>query len=116
MKIDTEDLSDVVEKQKALMDPAIWDFEHARLVKLGMPPALAKAVLDPFDYYLRTISGVEVYFESAEEVNSEWVRLLEPKRDHFTQAQKSGRCQGWHRGLEVRISEIAMCADAPFGS
>jgi hypothetical protein len=99
------------------------DAQYKALMDAGWPPALIKAVDDPFDYALRLKDGSLIFFEYAVPCgkNNEWASLYfqdihrgsEVWRVSFNHNFKVG---GNDRGLEVRVSEIVWAADAPFGS
>lgn len=95
----------------------------------GWPPALIKAINDPFEYYIKLKNGDNFYFREATEIDKQWVRLevfndVDGITD--TPAKMLKECTAiagkppYHdvfpRGLEVRVSEIAYIADAPHGS
>ncbi len=75
---------------------------------LSLPPSLVKATHDPFDYALALRDGTEILFSEAL-IMGQFVRLtlLHAERlfDHIME-----------RGVDVRISDIMWCADAPDGS
>jgi hypothetical protein len=97
--------------------------QHQDLMDAGWPPALIKAVNDPFDYALRLKDGTLIFFEYAVPCgkHNEWALLRfqdihrgsEVWEFSFNQRFKIG---GNDRGLEIRVSEIMWAADAPFGS
>ncbi len=99
------------------------DAQYKALMDAGWPPALIKAVDDPFDYALRLKDGSLIFFEYAVPCgkNNEWASLYfqdihsgsEVWRGSFNHTFAVG---GYARGLEVRVSEIVWAADAPFGS
>jgi hypothetical protein len=99
------------------------DAQYKALRDAGWPPALIKAVDDPFDYALRLKDGSLIFFEYAVPCgkNNEWVSL------HFQDMHYGSKVWGMSfnhnfniggkdRGLEVRVSEIVWAADAPYGS
>lgn len=74
------------------------------------PSALIKAVGDPFSYYIRLKSGHELFFTHAKFINLDWVSLEEVNtRNPISESDPL-----FKRGLEVRVSEIALAADAPY--
>ena len=81
--------------------------EKQHLLSLNWPPALIKALDDPFKYFVVLASGETFYFERAEYLNNDFVRLrgLRPNPNQFD----------YPRGIEVRVSEITSIADAPEG-
>lgn len=86
-----------------------------------LPPALVKSCFDEFDYALGLRDGTIIYFSYAEfdtEV-PEWVHLIEHPMYEEAYANRLGRRRlpvSFLRGLDVRLTEIAWVADAPFGS
>ena len=80
----------------------------------ALPPALAKALRDPFDYAMGLRDGTVIRFtEASMEPGSEWVHInFEGWHGH----EIVGQPFTFERGLDVRISEIAWIADAPQGS
>jgi len=72
---------------------------------------LIKAVGDPFDYVARLRSGEIVRFGQAR-INGEWITLMPMSYDTFADDLPYA-CP---RGIEVRLSDIVWCADAPTGS
>jgi hypothetical protein len=97
--------------------------QDADLTQSGWPPALIKAVNDPYDYALRLKDGTLIFFEYAVPMGeyNEWVSI------HFQDIHKGGEVWEWSfnhrfniggndRGLQVRVSEIVWVADAPYGS
>jgi hypothetical protein len=82
----------------------------------GLPGSLVKACQDPFDYALKLRTGEVVRFVEAE-IDGAWVTLIGNGNG------KPNICEGvagldYHcpRGVDVRISDIVWCADAPEGS
>jgi hypothetical protein len=82
---------------------------------LLFPPAILKAMEDPFYYAVGLRNGMVIYFECVEDVYGEWLilRLLEGDIEGRTNPPELPPCP---RGLEVRLSDIVWAADAPFGS
>jgi len=84
------------------------------------PPALLKAVTDPFDY-AAGIEGIGVLeFESAT-LHGDWVTLDPGDRDrgfhgHEWRETVSKTPFPCPRGIDVRLSSIIWVADAPNGS
>lgn len=71
------------------------------------PPSLIKACVDPLDYALKLRTGEVIRFEvAAINGGGEWVTLT----------NCSGLEHECPRGVDVRISDIVWCADAPDGS
>jgi hypothetical protein len=83
----------------------IEDYDTSRQRLYGH--ALAKSLLDPFDYALRLRTGEIVRFEQAEETGEGWLRLA---------VKDSGTPFSAERGMEVRVSDIVWVMDAPEGS
>ena len=91
-----------------------------QLERAGWPPALVKAVADPFDYACALRSGLVVFFAWAHPCKRGWVHLAGIKgqsgpgvkvatawtSDSFT----------FERGIDVRLVDIVWVADAPYGS
>ena len=96
--------------------------QHQALVDAGWPPALIKAVNDPFDYAMKLKDGTTIFFEYVEPNGKHnewvWVRLSDLHRGGDVYARSFNHTVkiGQDRGLEVRLSEIVWVADAPFGS
>jgi len=94
-----------------------------------LPPALAKACNDPFDYALRLVTGEVIFFNEAE-LHGQWVHLkgcgVHSANDGSLRAHHRNNTYGHDdeyalpieaaRGLDVRIDHIVWCADAPDGS
>lgn len=82
--------------------------EKQHLLSLNWPPALIKALSDPFEYTVCLSSGEVWIFERAEYVNNDFVKLhglINLGNDDFE----------YPRGIEIRVSEITSIADAPRG-
>jgi hypothetical protein len=106
--LETMSLNELMELDpvQMLADHQDVSYEEARQV----PPALAKAMHDPFSYALRLRTGEEFEFESAELETPGWVHLREVRGIHpFPHGPVE-------RGIDVRISEIVWVLDAPGGS
>lgn len=83
------------------------------------PPALAKACYDPFDYAMGLTDGTVIFFEYAEPVSRLWVTIMGVRQGPRAVLQDgtSDRSNAiFERGLDVRVSQIAWVADAPYGS
>jgi hypothetical protein len=78
------------------------------------PPALIKAVGDPFDYALRLVTGEIFRFTSAT-IHGEYV-TLEGFGGSTGETLPQKMAYPFPRGLDVRVSAIVWCADAPEGS
>lgn len=96
--------------------------QHRALEDAHWPPALIKAVDDPFDYAVGLKDGTTIFFEYAVPCgkDSEWVSLMlndmHSGSNAYRQAFNYKVGVGRDRGLEVRISEIVWASDAPYGS
>lgn len=74
------------------------------------PPALIKASNDPFDYACRLRTGEIICFRSAT-IQGNFVTL------EINQDNQGGPLPfSFDRGIEVQVSDIVWCADAPNGS
>ena len=83
---------------------------------LNLPASLIKSIGDPFDYACRLRTGEIVFFEHAE-VRGGWVTLFPPSVNHGPLLLETEQLRiPAPRGLNVRISDIVWCADAPFDS
>ena len=92
---------------------------NARYRWLGLPEALSgrhydKMFCDPFDYAVGLRSGEVLFVHEATIVGLGWVHLT-------VSGWHADSDKGFHdlpleRGIDVRASEIAWVADAPFGS
>lgn len=76
--------------------------------------ALVKSCLDNFDYALRLKSGETICYSHAKVINKDWIHLI--LKDGDQQSEDNRIEYGFHRGIDVRISEIVWVVDAPFGS
>ncbi|MBV8084306.1 MAG: hypothetical protein JO247_05780 [Chloroflexi bacterium] len=81
------------------------------LTKLGYPPALIKAVCDPYDYAMKLRTGDVIHF-SAADPNGDWVWIS------FDGLEDGGvtpneRSFAFNRGMYVRVADIVWVADAP---
>jgi hypothetical protein len=106
----------LAESSKARMEETAR--EERRLVSLGYPPSLAKAMFDPFDYALRLRTGETIHFNEAVELGEGWVRLHEPspgREDGVRASSPDALPYPFPRGLEVRVADIVWCAEAPNG-
>ena len=84
---------------------------------LGLPDALIKALSDHFDYAMGLRNGQIIRFEEAHlSSNGEWVHLSVTPDMHGDKTPMKGVEYPFDRGVDVRIDEIAWCADAPHGS
>ena len=76
--------------------------------------ALNKALEDCFDYCLKLRTGEVIRFGEASIIDKDWVHLSYAKWDDG-QSHYSDEGQ-FHRGIDVRISDIVWVMDAPYGS
>ena len=74
-------------------------------VNVDIPPALKKALFDPFCYRLQLTTGEVIHFEEADLVGTDWVHLSVSDSDH-----KENRFV-YCRGVDVRISQIVWVQD-----
>lgn len=104
--------------------PAGWACEKCRPL---YPPSLIKAMQDDdFQYLLGLRDGVVILFVGAKPCGTEWVRLRVMPRDQIFRGDKAVWIPGadkdrlgtfyFDRGIDVKVSEIAWCCDAPWGS
>jgi hypothetical protein len=80
-----------------------------RRIEDGWPPALAKSLVDEFDYWCGLRNGKGYYFVGCDDHGNGWVTLREP-----TFRSPNGavvKAIGFGRGMQVRVSEIVACAD-----
>ncbi len=79
------------------------------------PPSLLKACGDEFEYVCKLTSGEVIYFTRAM-ISGDYCTLegLEVSKQLSYTDQKLPHL--FPRGLDVRISDILWCADAPNGS
>jgi len=82
---------------------------------LRIPPSLLKACGDPFDYALMLSNGRYYRFARAE-IHGDWVTIHAGATDAEESFQETAFPYGCPRGVEIRLSEIVWCADAPEGS
>lgn len=85
-----------------------------------LPHPLAKAVRDnPFCYLVVLRDGTAIECEGVKRSRRGWLFLQNPRKPDF-RANLGDSGGIWDcsldRGLEVRISDIMACADAPHGS
>ncbi|MBY0506447.1 MAG: hypothetical protein K2X03_21190 [Bryobacteraceae bacterium] len=79
------------------------------------PPSLLKACMDQFDYVCKLTTGDVIYFTHAKIHGDHCTLDGLAAAANFSHA-KSNLPHMFPRGLDVRISEIVWCADAPAGS
>jgi hypothetical protein len=78
------------------------------------PPSLIKASTDPFDYALGLRTGEVIRFHTCV-LGPEWVHIV--TQDAYSpQPDRCALPYPMDRGVDVRLSDIAWCADAPEGS
>ena len=78
-----------------------------------LPSALAKAATDSsFDYLVVLRDGTPIRCDGVIRSRPGWLSLMEPRKPDDSQLW--GCCL--ERNLQVRISDIMACADAPHGS
>lgn len=82
--------------------------EHLR----SWPPALVKALGDPFEYAIGLRDGTVLRFEQATDLGHGWCRLFLMEHGEYARA----RCFPCPRGVDVRVADIVWAADAPMGS
>ena len=109
-------LSDAEEPEAVTPEPPT---EPSYPNPMSYPPALAKACVDPFDYAMGLRNGSVLFFEHAVAVSRTWVTIMGVKQgppavlDDGTPDRNNAI---FGRGLDVRVSQIAWVADAPYGS
>jgi hypothetical protein len=83
-----------------------------------LPPALVKAMHDPFDYALGLRDGQVIRFYEAEmQKGGQWIKLIAfGEGDHDSSMEMSNTSYSFPRGVYVRLSDITWVADAPHGS
>lgn len=93
----------------------LWDDgTFCKSCQKRLPPALRKALCDPFDYALQLRTGETFRFHECA-IHGEWLHLswgtgwITDQRDNPT-------AYPFERGLDVRIADIVWIADAPNGS
>lgn len=75
-----------------------------------MPDSLLKACTDQFDYALQVRTGLIFRFTDAT-IHGEWVTLT-----GLDWNQDMPGPYPFERGVDIRLSDIVWCADAPQGS
>ena len=78
------------------------------------PPSLLKACCDEFEYVCRLSTGETIYFTKAT-ISGDYCTLdgLDPSKQLSDNKQQLPN--PFPRGLDVRLSGIVWCADAPNG-
>ena len=92
--------------------PSETDWTGCEVCLERIPPSLIKACGDPFDYALKLRTGEIIFFESAS-IHGKFATLKivdDPSTGQRTTPMP------FPRGLDVRLSDIVWCADAPYGS
>lgn len=95
---------------------------HEMPVYPSLPEALGKACCDPFDYAVGLRDGTVLFVHVAQYTEgSEWIHFTlheDPRvgRTHAGHKSALVAAMTFDRGIDVRLSEIAWCADAPYGS
>ena len=79
------------------------------------PASLLKAACDPFDYALRLTTGEVIYFETCG-FHGEWVHLTVHRCPYQHSHDMTSIVHPFERGLDIRLTAIVWCADAPEGS
>lgn len=77
--------------------------------------ALAKSLMDPFDYALKLRTGEIVRYHKARLINDQWIHL-EIKGFEDNEPHKDGLPYPAERGVDVRLEDIVWVMDAPSGS
>jgi hypothetical protein len=101
-------------EDKRMLQEMLFDAEQEerQLAASGYPPSLAKATMDEFDYAVGLSNGVVIRFRRAVP-NGQFVTLKEVE-ELFPGI---GRPRyPLDRGIDVRLTSIEWCADAPAGS
>lgn len=108
---------------------AKWQGHDASMSSKGLeeghwdlPAALAKAATDcPFHYLVVLRDGTAIHCSGVIRSRPGWLVLTEPGKPDCSMSEPTPRSDWlWGcwlpRNLEVRISDIMACADAPHGS
>ena len=98
------------------LENEIWGAGEERLLRdieavVGCG-ALAKSMIDPFDYAMRLRTGEMIRYVAAEIRAGGWIHLASARWDDG----KGGESAIFPRGIDVRLSEIVWVKDAPYGS
>jgi len=120
--MEEKSLEQRIREQKVIRELAVYQ-EKIRLqqqvAEQTYPPTLVKALGDHFTYALMLKTGQIISFVEAEFISTSWVRLRQPQF-HADMGElhlcSSFETAEFERGLEVRVSEIVWCVDAPNGS
>lgn len=83
-----------------------------RCTDLSLPPSLRKAIHDPFDYALGLSNKTVIRFNEVM-IEGDWAHVLLTGHRTFASDDIPYECP---RGVDVKLSEIVWCADAPEGS
>lgn len=86
------------------------------LHKDRLSPSLAKACVDPFDYAIKLRTGETFRFTQAHYSGGDFVTLDAGSHWVYDRTIKSATGYPAPRGIDVRISDIVWCMDAPEGS
>lgn len=93
------------------------ELNYASMVGLPVDHHLIKAMIDPFDYALKTRSGEIVQFCECKYLGGGWVRLTTHEMHNLDHVPKEQRLAfPAERGVDIRISDIVWVMDAPAGS
>lgn len=98
---------------------ARWEFEKEAWRCRKLPRDLVKAIQDqPFSYALGLKNGTVIHFTGADYSGGDWV-ALDVESHNIPKLVRTAVLNNpfpFDRGVEVRLSEIAWVADAPYGS
>ena len=100
--------------KRALEIPEPEGFACPECAKL-YPPSLLKACCDEFEYACRLATGETVYFTHAT-ISGDYCTLIGVESAAQLTYADQKLPHPFPRGLEVRVSSIVWCADAPNGS
>lgn len=88
-----------------------------RLEAEGYPPALVKACIDEFSYWMGLRSGLVMEFSSATPCqNTRWVHINGALVLTEMPSIYGKGTPKFERGMDVQVSEIEWIVDAPWGS
>lgn len=103
------------------MDDPIADVRSQ--MRYSWPPALLKALIDPFEYTIGMKDGRVISFCQCKDLGGGWVFLWGRWGKKGYDMDKGPYVKGlegddwvFDRGLEVRVSDISWAADCPQGS
>ena len=104
-----------IEERLQAAEDKLNDLDLENIKSVGCP-SLRKSMHDQFDYALRLRTGEVIRFYSADFISDEWVHLTfdscVPQVEDGVPQLPYPAC----RGVDVRISDIVWCMDAPEGS